>query len=413
MKTIKEKNRPIATFLAFALIPLSGFATDIYIPSLPAMATQLHVSTAAVQLSLIVFLISSGISQLFVGSLLDSYGRYNPGRLALVAFILASFAIAVSHHILLVYVMRVIQGIAVAAIVVGKRAYFIDTYSGEKLKHYTSLFSIVWAAAPIIAPFLGGFLQDNFGWQANFYFLGFFTLAILMLELIYGGESLKYFQPFKAGTIFHIYRETFRTVDYTLGLIIISLAYAMLIVYGLTSPFVIEHVFQRSPVVTGFSSLFSGMALMSGGIISKLLIRKPLVGKLTIAILLQVLFAATMMLSGLYKANLWTFVAFTLAVHFLSGFIFNNAFAYCLGRFSKNAGIVSGITGGALFIVTSIISYGIVNVLEIRDQHMLGMAYLIFAGLAVIVLFLFSQARKTSEEMTEAGRYINSILVKK
>ncbi|WP_431217207.1 hypothetical protein ACQ86N_23335 [Puia sp. P3] len=38
MRIIKENHQGISTILAFALIPISGFATDIYIPSLPAMA---------------------------------------------------------------------------------------------------------------------------------------------------------------------------------------------------------------------------------------------------------------------------------------------------------------------------------------------------------------------------------------
>jgi len=45
---IKEKNQGIATILAFALIPLSGFATDIYIPSLPTMAGEMDVSNVQV-----------------------------------------------------------------------------------------------------------------------------------------------------------------------------------------------------------------------------------------------------------------------------------------------------------------------------------------------------------------------------
>ena len=57
MKFIKENHHGISTILAFALIPLSGFATDIYIPSLPSMATDLNVSNAAVQLSLLIFMI--------------------------------------------------------------------------------------------------------------------------------------------------------------------------------------------------------------------------------------------------------------------------------------------------------------------------------------------------------------------
>jgi len=162
MRTIKENHFGMHTILAFALIPLSGFATDIFIPSLPSMASQLHTSSSAVQLTILLFMVSGGISQLFVGAILDSFGRYRIGLAALLTFAIASFAIAFSSNIYAIYVMRVIQGIAVALIVVSKRAYFVDIYSGDKLKHYVSLFSIIWATAPIVAPFLGGYLQASF-----------------------------------------------------------------------------------------------------------------------------------------------------------------------------------------------------------------------------------------------------------
>ncbi|RZL12349.1 MAG: MFS transporter, partial [Pedobacter sp.] len=75
-KRLKPENQQLSTILAFALIPLSGFATDVYIPSLPSMAADLKVSDIQVQLTLTLFLISYGVAQLFVGSLLDAFGRY-------------------------------------------------------------------------------------------------------------------------------------------------------------------------------------------------------------------------------------------------------------------------------------------------------------------------------------------------
>jgi len=92
---LQEKNQRIATILAFALLPLSGFATDIYIPSLPGMGADMHISNTQVQLTLSVFLISYGFSQFFIGSLLDSFGRYRLGLYALIIFALASIIIAV------------------------------------------------------------------------------------------------------------------------------------------------------------------------------------------------------------------------------------------------------------------------------------------------------------------------------
>ena len=52
MKTLKEGCQGISTFLAFVLKTISGFATDIFIPSLPSMASDLKVIPSSVQLTL-------------------------------------------------------------------------------------------------------------------------------------------------------------------------------------------------------------------------------------------------------------------------------------------------------------------------------------------------------------------------
>ena len=181
---MKKHNQGVATILAFALIPLSGFATDIYIPSLPTMARDLQVGSIEVQLTLSLFLISYGVSQLFVGSFLDSFGRYKPGLYALVIFALSCLVIATTRNIYLIYLMRIIHGLTVGIIVVAKRAYFVDVYSGEKLKHYLSLFTIIWSAGPIVAPFVGGYLQTAFGWESNFYLLAGMALIFALLEFM-------------------------------------------------------------------------------------------------------------------------------------------------------------------------------------------------------------------------------------
>lgn len=393
MKISAEKYQTISTILAFALIPLSGFATDIYIPSLPAMAVYFGVTSSAVQLSLVVFMISSGVSQLFVGSLLDTLGRYRPGIISLLVFAVSSCLIANATDIQIVYSMRILQGIAVAIIVVGKRAYFIDTYSGEKLKHFTSLFSIVWATAPVIAPFIGGYLQSVTGWQANFYFLCIVTSALLILELIYSKESLKVKSDFDINQILKVYLNVLRTPDFTLGILIISFSYAMLIIYGMSSPFIIEHVYHCQPVITGYCALISGISLMSGGIISKILMQRSLTKKLICAIFFQLLLALLMMLTTKFESTLITLMAFTAAIHLLSGFVFNNVFAYCLGRFSKNAGIISGLTGGSLFALTSLLSYGTVSLITVKNQFGLGLAFLLFGGISLLVLGLFIKAK--------------------
>tara|TARA_R110000868_G_scaffold822_1_gene6077 strand:+ start:4908 stop:6101 length:1194 start_codon:yes stop_codon:yes gene_type:complete len=391
MRILKENHQGFSTILALAFIPLSGFATDIYLPSLPVMANDLHVSAAAVQLSLVLFIFSVGVSQFFIGTILDSFGRYKIGLLSLAFFSITSFIIAFTANIYVIYAMRIIQGIAIALIVVGKRAYFVDLFSGEKLKSYISLFSIIWACSPIMAPFLGGYLQDAFGWRSNFYFLCGLSLIFLILELIYSGESIKDYHPFKIGPIIDTYKGMLKTCDFTLGLIIIGISFGMVIIYSLSSPFIIERVLGYSAITTGYSSLLSGFSLMTGGMISKALIKKSLTKKIVIALVIQLALILLMIITASLESSLYTLVGFIIGIHIAGGFIFNILYGYSLTRFSKNAGIASGVTGGVMYVISSVFSYGFANLFQVKNQLFLGVADL---SLLLIIIILFKYFNK-------------------
>ena len=395
---IKEKNQGIATLLAFALLPLSGFATDIYIPSLPSMATAMHVGSVQVQLTLSLFLISYGVSQLFVGSLLDSFGRYKIALYSLVVFAFTSWIIAITHQIYLIYFMRVIHGFTVGAVVVAKRAYFVDMFTGDKRKHYLSLFTIIWSAGPIVAPFIGGYLQEHFGWESNFYFLAIFAGVLVILEYVFSGESLQQPTAFRLQKIVSIYWNMMRTSSFSLGIIMLGLAYSMVMVYNMTGPFIVEHHFGFSPVIAGYSSLFLGFAWMVGGFIGKATINRPFSKKMMANLRMQLLFMGLMLLSTQWIDNLFVMIAFAFIIHVGAGYTFNNYFTYCLGRFPQNAGIASGLTGGITYIIVSIFSYGIVSLLPPQDENHLAWSYFI---LGILSLFVMYQVVKLNRKLPE------------
>jgi DHA1 family bicyclomycin/chloramphenicol resistance-like MFS transporter len=397
LSRIKKKNQKIATFLAFALIPLSGFATDIYIPSLPTMAGEMQVTSTQVQLTLSIFLISYGVSQLFIGSVLDSFGRYKISLYALLIFAVASIVIAVTHNIYLIYLMRAIHGVTVGAIIVAKRAYFVDLFSGDKLKHYLSLFSIIWSTGPIIAPFIGGYLQTAFGWESNFYFLAGFAVVFAILEFTFSGETLQHFTAFELKKITGIYLEMIKTASFTLGIIMLGLAYCMVMVYNMTGPFIIEHELNYTPIVAGYSSLFLGFAWMVGGFIGKATINKPFFRRLLINSLFQILFVVVMIVSVNFVSNLWSLIFFAFIIHVGAGFTFNNYFTFCLGKFPKNAGIAGGLTGGITYVIVSFLSYAVVNLIPAKDELNLSYSYLIMVLLSLVVMFIILKIKKPEE----------------
>jgi MFS family permease len=393
-KRLKTNNQGIATILAFALIPLSGFATDVYIPSLPSMSRELGITDLQVQLTLGVFLISYGLSQLFIGSFLDSFGRYKIGLVSLFIFAIASLIIANTANIYLIYAMRVVHGITVGAIVVSKRAYFVDVFSGDKLKNYLSMFSIIWATAPIIAPFAGGYLQTWFGWQANFYFLAIFAVIILLLELIFSGETIKQQMEFSFKKIATVYLDMIGTASFTLGIVMLGLSYGMVMIYNMTGPFIIEHQLGLSPIVAGYSSLILGAAVMVGGLMGKATINKPFFGKLYINVGLQFLFLLAMFASLGFIQNLYSLVFFAFIIHACSGYTFNTFFTFCLSKFPKNAGIAAGLTGGINYVIVSFLSYLIIAIIPAKDEFNLASSYGLLIGLSILVMFILFMLNK-------------------
>ena len=76
------------------------------------------------------------------------------------------------------------------------------------------------------------------------------------------------------------------------------------------------------------------------------------------------------------------------------GFVFNNFYAYCLGRFSQNAGVLSGLSGGGFYVLSSLFSYGSASLLAVKSQTILGVAYL---SLTIGVIMMYLLFRKTEQ----------------
>ncbi len=368
------------------MIPFSGLITDIYIPSFPDMQLSLHTSRVAIQMTLSYFLISYGVSMIFVGSLVDSFGRYKPVLISLFLLTLSSLIIAVTNHIYIIYAMRIIQGMSTAMIIVGKRAFLVDLYKGERLKHFTSLLTVVWSTAPIAAPFIGGYLQKAFGWSANFYFLAFYAFTCLLLELIFSGEALTTFKPFKYKPLIQSYKKVLGARDFSLGVAFLGIIYAMTMVFGMSASFIVEHHFKLSPVITGYCALISGSGMMVGGIIGKALYRKSFINRIKIGVSVLFLISIIMSITGYFYSNLILLVIFVFSLQMCIGFLYNVYFTYCLTIFPENAGIASGLTSGGSYLVTSLLSSIIIGVIFISDQWSLSFSYISLAIVLILIV---------------------------
>jgi len=393
IKKLQPGKYKIATIVAYFVVPISGFGTDIYLPSMPAMAQELGLPQSQVQLTLPLFLVSYGLSQLISGSFLDTFGRRRISLGALLIFSLSSLVTAWSHSIIIIYAMRCLQGLCVGFIVVATRAFFSDIYDGDKRKHYISLMTIVWSVGPIVAPFVGGYLEHSFGWRSNFYALAVYGLLLLVLQWAFSGETIREKIPLSISHVLENYRTILSARDYNYGILMLGLCYATIMLFSLTGPFVIEHVMHFSPVVAGYVSLLLGLAWMCGGFFGKGLIRKPFQSKNRVAYAIQAVLVVLMIVGATWVSTIWTMVGFAFLVHVTAGFIFNNYFTYCLARFPRAAGIAGGLAGGLGYTLTAILSYGIVALLRPSSQMQIGIGYLIISVMGVGVLWVSRKMR--------------------
>lgn len=392
MKHINISNRKAASVSAFALVPLSGFTTDLYLPSFPQMARVFHVTPTHVQTTLSVFLISYGIGQFFAGSLMDSFGRYRPVLIALILFILSNIGIILTRNILVVDVSRVLQGLCVSFIAVGKRTFFVDAYTGKQQQSYTSLLTIVWGVAPIIAPYLGGYLQVHFGWTSCFYLLAVYATILLITELEYGGETLRNPVHFNLKPVTKVYLKLLNTRDFSVGVAILGLSFCLVMSFNMVIPFIVEKIFQLSPITTGYCALLSGIALITGGIIGKSIGIRRLLQK-GIAFSLIQCAIILVMLDVLDSLNsIVLLMIFVVVIHLIEGILYNLFFTHCLIRFPKNAATAGGITSGGSYIVLSIAIFVLLALLPHSRLQTLAYSYLILCLSIIILLVIFRKS---------------------
>ncbi|MEI7488691.1 MAG: MFS transporter [Chryseobacterium sp.] len=394
LKEASEKRIRLITIMAFISIPLSGFVTDIYLPSFPSMAKGMQVSEKDIQITLTSYLLSYGICQLFVGNILDNIGRYRPKLLALLFLIISSLLITMTNSILLICLLRILQGAAVSVLVVATRAIFVDIYDAEKVKHYLSYFTIVWSCGPILAPFLGGYLEKLFNWHANFYFLAFYAGAIFLFELFFSGESLPEKKKVSFSENIKLYQMMLKNRIFMLGIFILGLSYSIVMLFNITGPFIIENTFHFTPVVIGYCTLILGFSWMIGGFIGKRRISLDFQARIMQPVIIQLVLIASLIAVSYFAQSLYITIPFAFFIHICSGILFTSFFTTSMLYFPKNAGTAGGLMGGLVYIITSLTSFIISVSGNVTQQKDLGWRYLIISFLLFAIILIMSKTLK-------------------
>lgn len=163
------------------LLGIQPVTTDLYLPALPGLASDLHSPMERTQLTLSALLLAFGFSQLLLGPTADRFGRRPVllGGLALYTLAAAGSALAADIEILIAW--RALQGVGMAAAVVCARAMVRDLYAPSE---GASVMSKAMSGLGVIAlssPSIGGLVATALGWRWALAATGVFGAASLLL----------------------------------------------------------------------------------------------------------------------------------------------------------------------------------------------------------------------------------------
>lgn len=191
-KDVRFLNRstPPHILTLILLASISALTMNIFLPSLPNIASELNSSTSILGLSVGIYLASSAVLQLIIGPFSDQFGRRPLILWSLIIFCISTLATVFVTNTAQFLILRVFQAISASCMVLARAIVRDTTESIEKAGSKIAYVTMGMALVPMVGPAIGGLLDYQYGWEASFWLLFLLGLVILIIAFFDVGETL-------------------------------------------------------------------------------------------------------------------------------------------------------------------------------------------------------------------------------
>jgi DHA1 family bicyclomycin/chloramphenicol resistance-like MFS transporter len=155
----------VALVVSSALGPMS---IHLLLPALPALQADFGVESSLAQLTLSLAMVAMGISMLVYGPLSDRFGRRPVLLLGHALFVAGSLVCWFAPTLPVLLLGRLVQASGAVSGAVLARAMVRDAWPADRVSSVLAAVTGAMALAPMLAPSVGGFVADLFGWRAIF-----------------------------------------------------------------------------------------------------------------------------------------------------------------------------------------------------------------------------------------------------
>ena len=191
-KDVRFLNRstPPHILTLILLASISALTMNIFLPSLPNIASELNSSTSILGLSVGIYLASSAVLQLIIGPFSDQFGRRPLILWSLIIFCISTLATVFVTNTAQFLILRIFQAISASCMVLARAIVRDTTESIEKAGSKIAYVTMGMALVPMVGPAIGGLLDYQYGWEASFWLLFILGLVILIISFFDVGETL-------------------------------------------------------------------------------------------------------------------------------------------------------------------------------------------------------------------------------
>ncbi|KAH6603633.1 hypothetical protein Trco_008408 [Trichoderma cornu-damae] len=183
--------------LIIAIITIGGFfgplAGAIYLPALPVLEHEFHVSATAMNATVSVFMVVFAFGPLFWASFADVSGRRPLYIISVAVYIVANILIAAlpSNFGALIF-LRIVQAFGSSAVVSMGAGTVADITEPKRRATAMSLFLLGPQCGPVLGPVLGGAFAGQATWRWIFGFLAISGFALWLAIIFLLPETLRY-----------------------------------------------------------------------------------------------------------------------------------------------------------------------------------------------------------------------------
>ena len=257
------------------LTGMAAFTVDISLPAVPSMVDALATSLSKGQQIVGIFMAGMAFGQIPAGLVSDRAGRLPVLYAGMGLFAVGATVAAFANDITVMLAARFLQGFGAASAIVLSRAIVRDIATGQEAAKLMALMTMIFTAAPVIAPSVGALLIAQWGWRAPFVLIavgGFVMLAAIRANIPETHAPIVGQHPVRQ--LLSSFAEFFSHRQSIFGLLLIILPPAGFMSMIAISAALVVEIYGYSVVEFGLIFATAGISILIGSAINRMLVTR-------------------------------------------------------------------------------------------------------------------------------------------